>query len=224
MAIFDSGDGLSSRNAKYWDDAALRGSLRATVSSDPVRGAIAQWESYPSELGHVAYVEYVQRDAQGKVLWIATSESGWQGGTGYSSRKYYNSTDSLYKSARFILPAGVVPTPNPAGTSSEPQFATSGQIAVYWSSGANAVTLGRPVASQVTWNAGGVSGLYQNFEGGMVMSSTVTGTYAVLHGPIRDQWGSAGGSGGTYGWPIADQVVVDGVVSQQFQHGTLVVP
>ena len=74
------------------------------------------------------------------------------------------------------------------------------------------------------WTAGGVTGSYQVFELGMVMSSTATGTFAVLNGPIRTTWGGAGGSGGSLGWPIADQQTVPEGVQQQFQHGTIVVP
>ena len=97
----------------------------------------------------------------------------------------------------------------------------AGPIATYWQSGSTATTLGMPTASPTPWTAGGVSGTLQYFERGMVLSSTTTGTYAVLNGPIRDAWGARGGSGGSYGWPTGDQQSTNGQVSQQFQGGVL---
>ncbi|MDX2024812.1 LGFP repeat-containing protein, partial [Microcella sp.] len=64
----------------------------------------------------------------------------------------------------------------------------------------------------------------QNFQRGMVLSSTTTGTFAVLNGPIRNTWGSFGGSGGSLGWPIGDQSTVADTVRQSFQRGTIIVP
>ena len=102
--------------------------------------------------------------------------------------------------------------------------AGSGAIATYVATGSNATTLGSATGSQVAWSAGGVTGAYQVFQRGMVMSSATTGTFAVLNGPIRDLWGASGGSGGSYGWPTGDQVTVSGRVQQAFQHGVVVVP
>jgi uncharacterized protein with LGFP repeats len=97
----------------------------------------------------------------------------------------------------------------------------SGEILNYWSAGSNASRLGHPLGSASPWGAGGITGLLQEFERGIVMSSAITGTHAVLHGPIRDEWGSRGGSGGSLGWPTGDQAVVDGKIRQQFQHGAV---
>ncbi|MGV8970508.1 MAG: hypothetical protein ACOH1J_08660, partial [Microbacteriaceae bacterium] len=94
----------------------------------------------------------------------------------------------------------------------------------YWTSGSNSSLLGSPVASAIEWTAGGISGTYQVFASGMVMSSTETGTFAVLDGKIRDHWGSLGGSGGTLGWPIADQQPSAEGARQQFQHGAVIAP
>ncbi len=100
----------------------------------------------------------------------------------------------------------------------------TGEYYLYWSTGSNAKLLGAAVASPTSWVAGGVTGSYQVFENGMVMSSSVTGTHAVLNGPIRKTWGEQNGSGGPLGWPIADQLAVDGGNKQQFQHGAIMVP
>ncbi len=94
----------------------------------------------------------------------------------------------------------------------------------YWSAGTNASKLGDAVASAVTWSAGGVTGSYQTFERGMVMSSATTGTFAVLNGPVRTVWGAQDGSGGPLGWPVADQVTTPNGVEQAFQHGRVIVP
>lgn len=98
----------------------------------------------------------------------------------------------------------------------------SGTIAAYWAAGTNGERLGAPISSPSPWTAGGVTGTLQYFERGMVLSSTATGTYSVMNGPIRDAWGARGGSGGTLGWPIADQTIA-GDLQQQFQGGTLTV-
>jgi uncharacterized protein with LGFP repeats len=106
----------------------------------------------------------------------------------------------------------------------KPAVVLIGAIGTYLSTGSNASTLGQASGSQVSWSAGGVTGVYQVFERGMVMSSAATGTFAVLNGPIRDAWGARGGSGGSLGWPIGDQTAVDGGVQQAFQHGVVTVP
>jgi uncharacterized protein with LGFP repeats len=100
----------------------------------------------------------------------------------------------------------------------------TGAYYTYWSAGANATALGAPIAAVTPLTAGGVTGSYLVFERGMVLSSTTTGTFAVLNGPIRNYWGSQGGSVGVLGWPIADQVAVTGGVQQQFQGGTVMIP
>ena len=100
----------------------------------------------------------------------------------------------------------------------------TGEIAAYWGAATNASRLGTPIAPVVTWSAGGVSGAYQVFERGMVMSSASTGTFAVLDGPIRQAWGAKGGSGGSLGWPTGDQETVSKGIQQQFQHGVVLVP
>jgi uncharacterized protein with LGFP repeats len=103
-------------------------------------------------------------------------------------------------------------------------YPLSSEYYAYWSTGSNATLLGRPTERVTTWSAGGVTGSYQVFERGMVMSSSTTGTYAVFDGPIRQAWGAEGGSGGSLGWPTADQADIPEGVGQRFQHGTVVVP
>jgi len=106
----------------------------------------------------------------------------------------------------------------------KPAIAVSGAIGTYWTLSSHVTSLGMPTGSSVAWTAGGVTGSYQTFDKGMVLSSVTTGTSAVLQGPIRDLWGALGGSGGSLGWPVADQVVTSSGVSQQFQHGVIAVP
>lgn len=103
-------------------------------------------------------------------------------------------------------------------------FSLTGTYYEYWSTGSNSALLGPAIDSPVPWSAGGVTGSYQVFEKAMVMSSSATGTFAVLNGPIRTVWGREGGSGGTLGWPTADQQTVAAGIRQTFQHGAVVVP
>jgi uncharacterized protein with LGFP repeats len=85
--------------------------------------------------------------------------------------------------------------------------------------------LGWPTSDQAPWTAGGVSGVIQYFQRGMVMSSPTTGTASVLSGVMRDAWGARGGSGGVLGWPTGDQLdwTAGGVsgVLQNFHRGML---
>ena len=100
-------------------------------------------------------------------------------------------------------------------------FVMAADIATYWTTGGNSTRLGAPTSSSTAWTAGGVTGTLQYFAKGMVLSSSTTGTFAVLNGPLRDAWGAKGGSGGTLGWPTADQQTVVSGTSQQFQRGVL---
>ncbi len=71
---------LTAFNEKFandWDDAAISRGLR--VSRTPAVGAIAQWDR--SGGGHVAIVEYINRDASGNVLSIEVSQSSYAGST-----------------------------------------------------------------------------------------------------------------------------------------------
>lgn len=117
-------------------------------------------------------------------------------------------------------PDGSVRQQFQGGTVTIPSAGLSGEIGTYWSSGSNAVKLGKPIGAASTLTAGGVTGTMQTFERGMVLSSPATGTYAVLHGPVRTAWGAQGGTGGALGWPTGDQKAIAGGYSQDFQHGT----
>jgi subtilisin family serine protease len=105
--------------------------------------------------------------------------------------------------------------------SSTGAFSILNPFAPYWTTGSNSTALGSPTATATPWTAGGVSGNLQNFQRGMVLSSTTTGTFAVLNGPIRNTWGSYGGSGGSLGWPIGDQITTASGFEQAFQRGTI---
>ena len=98
-----------------------------------------------------------------------------------------------------------------------------GPIGSYMSSGSNSTLLGPPVGRLASLTAQGITGLYQNFERGLVVSSEPTGTFAVLNGGIRSTWGALGGTGGRLGWPIGELQTVAGVVTQSFQFGTITV-
>ncbi|UYN82554.1 MAG: S8 family serine peptidase [Microcella sp.] len=100
----------------------------------------------------------------------------------------------------------------------------SGAIATYWTTGSNGQRLGSPTSQPGPWSAGGVSGTLQYFQNGMVLSSSTTGTFAVLNGAIRNAWGTTGGSGGTLGWPTGDQESRADGLMQQFQRGFVLLP
>jgi hypothetical protein len=104
------------------------------------------------------------------------------------------------------------------------RVALGGAIYRHWASGDYERLLGEPLVSAIEWSASGVLGRYQEFDRGMIMSSSTTGTHAVLQGQIRNIWGAQQGSGGPLGWPVADQVESATGTTQEFQHGIVVVP
>ncbi|SHG85565.1 reprolysin-like metallopeptidase [Geodermatophilus nigrescens] len=110
--------------------------------------------------------------------------------------------------------------------------------ALYWSpaTGARAVTTrigdgwarqgweGGPLGYPVTDTVCGLrdGGCYQHFQGGTVMSSPASGSWAVS-GALRDGWFRAGSEGGALGYPTAAAVcgLRDGGCLQRFQGGAL---
>jgi uncharacterized protein with LGFP repeats len=93
----------------------------------------------------------------------------------------------------------------------------------YWSLGTNSAALGKPTASARTWSAGGLTGQLQEFAHGLMLSSSTTGTHAVLNGPIRTAWGDQGGTTGALGWPTSEVEAFAGGTRQSFQGGSILV-
>lgn len=118
-------------------------------------------------------------------------------------------TQQFQHGTAFVSPSGIGST-------------LSGEIAQYWNTAPNSSLLGFPTGVPTALNAGGISGTLQMFERAMVLSSSATGTHAVLNGAFRDAWGNLGGSGGTLGWPTGTQEKIDGGTRQLFERGTVV--
>lgn len=62
-------------------------------------------------------------------------------------------------------------------------------------------------------------GVYQQFDGGVIVSKTQA---FVVWGKIRDKWNQLGGSQGQLGYPTSDEVdTPDGAKKSTFEHGTI---
>jgi hypothetical protein len=76
--------------------------------------------------------------------------------------------------------------------------------------------LGAPTGNQQTNPDGGI---YQQFDGGVIISKTQA---YVVWGKIRDKWNQLGGSQGKLGYPTSDEVdTPDGLKKSTFEHGTI---
>ncbi|ABK68065.1 MULTISPECIES: LGFP repeat-containing protein [Mycobacterium avium complex (MAC)] len=76
--------------------------------------------------------------------------------------------------------------------------------------------LGAPTGNEQKNPDGGV---YQQFDGGVIVSKTQA---YVVWGKIRDKWNQLGGSQGQLGYPTSDEVdTPDGAKKSTFEHGTI---
>lgn len=76
--------------------------------------------------------------------------------------------------------------------------------------------LGAPTDNAVTNPDGGI---YQQFDGGVVVHTTRT---YVVWGKIRDKWNELGGSQGELGYPTSDETTnAEGEKQTTFEHGTV---
>ncbi len=97
----------------------------------------------------------------------------------------------------------------------------NGQIRdTYFNSGGPAGALGWPMSGVETFSGSG-GGMGQRFQNGSIMASPSAGTFALLNGPIRNQYFNAGGPSAALGWPTANQVCIASDCSQKFQGGIL---
>src|SRR5690606_9909186 len=81
--------------------------------------------------------------------------------------------------------------------------------------------LGPAVDDAVPFLGNGISGYIREYQNAIVLTNSTTRTYAVMPGPIRDEWGQRLGARGSLGWPTGEQENVAGGVRQKFQGGTL---
>lgn len=107
--------------------------------------------------------------------------------------------------------------------SSGARFAVWGAVEDYYlAQGGPTGWLGWPTGNEVPWTAGGVTGLYQNFEYGIVYSSASTSTVSIATGPVRVAFGAAGGTSGPLGWPVGEADCAGGrECVQEFQGGAV---
>ncbi|AOW93790.1 esterase [Rhodococcus sp. WMMA185] len=78
--------------------------------------------------------------------------------------------------------------------------------------------LGFPKTNEVAVGAGG---RFNEFEGGNIYWSPLSGAWAVENGPIFDAWASVGYEAGRLGFPISDKFAIPGGVQQNFQFGNI---
>ncbi|HEX6462582.1 MAG TPA: PQQ-dependent sugar dehydrogenase [Candidatus Saccharimonadales bacterium] len=90
--------------------------------------------------------------------------------------------------------------------------------AKYDALGAENGRLKLPISNEYVVAGGGVR---QDFQGGSLLWSASTGSH-LLAGGIRVAYDARGGSGGSLGFPITDEFVINGGVRQNFQGGSLI--
>jgi uncharacterized protein with LGFP repeats len=76
--------------------------------------------------------------------------------------------------------------------------------------------LGYPVSDEIALNGGTA----QNFQGGTIWRWEY-GTAHTVHGAIRGAWTARGAETGWLGYPISDEIALNGGVAQIFQHGSM---
>ncbi len=220
VTVSTSGSGavLSGEIATYWgtgSNASLLGSPASSPSAWTAGGVSGTLQNFQRGmvLSSAATGTFAVLNGPIREAWGVRGGSGGSLGWPVGDQEPFNGgvRQQFHSGSLMISAVGAVIT-------------LTGEYSRYWSAASNASLLGMPTAAPLQWSAGGVSGSYQVFERGMVMSSAATGTFAVLDGPVRDLWGAQGGSGGSLGWPTADQESVAGGVRQQFERGAVVVP
>jgi len=201
----------------YRSAGGLSGSLGAPLSS-------------PSTYTASSITGTIQYFAKGLVMSSSVSgtaavldgrmrtEWGNRGGAGGALGWPVHAQEAVLSGVRQRFSSGFLYVPH-AGSA----VVVGGVYADFWASGTTMNTIGAPTANSVTWSAQGISGSLQEFAKAMVLSSQSTGTFAVLDGPMREEWGRRGGSGGALGWPVGEQESIPGGVRQKFQGGTLTV-
>jgi hypothetical protein len=94
-----------------------------------------------------------------------------------------------------------------------------GAIGEKWNQLGRERSFGYPITDEMPASG---EGRYNDFEnGGSIYWKPATGAHAVI-GAIRQKWLSAGGAGGSLGYPVSDEV--QGAVGRQsnFEHGAIV--
>ena len=66
------------------------------------------------------------------------------------------------------------------------------------------------------------NGSYQRFDGGVIYSSSTSGTHAIANGPILNTWIAQNYEHGSLGYPTGEFTVTATGGSQAFQGGLLV--
>ena len=87
---------------------------------------------------------------------------------------------------------------------------SGGPISVlYASMGGDTGTLGAAITGLIPYGVG----TGQAFKNGSIFSHPTYGTWAIMNGPIRDEWTARGYFNGPLGWPTGSQTCVAGVCS-----------
>ncbi len=65
------------------------------------------------------------------------------------------------------------------------------------------------------------NGRFNEFQGGNIYWSVLSGAWPIKYGPIFDAWGSQGYEGGRLGYPVGEERPIPGGTQQDFQFGNI---
>ena len=122
------------------------------------------------------------------------------------------STAAPLAQAAVVQTAGHIPAPT--------HYTVGGAIAVEYNKlGGARSFLGNPTSGEIV---GANNGRYQTFQGGTIAWSPATGAHEI-HGAIRDEWNSLGGTYSFLGYPTTDETTTNAGIGRynDFQSGTI---
>jgi uncharacterized protein with LGFP repeats/L,D-peptidoglycan transpeptidase YkuD (ErfK/YbiS/YcfS/YnhG family) len=217
-----------------------RGSIAWSPSTGArlLTGAIRQkWQQLGSERGPLgyptseevaglAYGGAYQSFEGGAVLWSPASgahvvsggiRSAWVSQGSQSGKLGYPTTEE------YVIPGGVAQDYQGGrivwSPSTGAQILGGAMGTKYWAIGGPRTGLGYPVAKSVGGLAHG--GYRQDFQGGTIVWSPVTGAY-VSSGGVHWAWTSQGAQDGKLGYPLTDEYAIPGGMAQDYQGGRIV--
>lgn len=143
--------------------------------------------------------------------------------SGQSTSSAVSSSAAESSSSAAAAPATTTaaPTSTQIAGKNGTEYTVQGPILAKWETlnDAQKKDLGAPYDNQK--NTGDNSGVYQQFDGGVLIYRNGGPVYFVW-GKIRDAWNENQGSQGRLGYPTADEVQEpDGTFKSTFEHGTI---
>ncbi|MEI8051527.1 MAG: hypothetical protein WCI12_08835 [Actinomycetes bacterium] len=195
------GEGHLATFAKVTDGSIVD---RAVIYSHPVTGTFS---------------------VHGAVLTAWQTSGAEAGPLGYPTSDQRRTTDraAVYNTFATVVSGAVR---RPGAIYAHPTFGTravSGSILKSWSGlNGEAGALGYPTADEASGSVGAVAYRSQDFEHGVIVTSSV-GRGATMWGSLAAAYATSGGPAGPYGLPLGSQVDVAGSWSCDFQGGNLTV-